>query len=283
MFTRATVAIRRWWKRRKPLAIVPTIAGHQMIFICGLHRSGTSILHRVLRESPEVSGLTDTGVPEDEGQHVQSVFKPALAFGGPGQFAFDPASHLTEADAADPARDRATLLREWGSYLDLSKRFFIEKSPPNLVRTRYLQALFPEAKFVFIVRHPAVVALATEKWTGTTHLEMMLHWQAAHLTMLEDLPHLAHSLVLRYEDMADAFEQHLGMVCDFLGIAPFQTREILSDQNSKYFATWEKNRRVDDRLLARMMAGGPMAEFGYTFSAPWRQPRTTDAAIRPRG
>lgn len=237
-----------------------------MVFVCGLHRSGTSILHRVLRESPEVSGLRDTGVPEDEGQHLQTVFPTARAFGGPGRFAFDPAAHLTEADAPDPARDRARLLREWGAYHDLSRRLFIEKSPPNLVRTRYLQAVFPGARFVFVIRHPAVVALATEKWTGTTHLEMMLHWQAAHLTMLADLPHLAHSLVLRYEDLAGAFEPNLARICDFLGIAPFRSREVLTDRNAHYLAAWETRRRVDDALLARMMGTGPMADFGYALA-----------------
>ena len=34
----------------------------------------------------------------------------------------------------------------------------VEKSPPNIVRMRYLQALFPRASFVMILRHPVVVA-----------------------------------------------------------------------------------------------------------------------------
>ena len=37
--------------------------GQRMVFVCGLHRSGTSVVHRCLREHPEVSGFSDTGVP----------------------------------------------------------------------------------------------------------------------------------------------------------------------------------------------------------------------------
>jgi len=37
----------------------------------------------------------------------------------------------------------------------------VEKSPPTRLRTRLFQALFPDAYFVIIIRHPAPVALAT--------------------------------------------------------------------------------------------------------------------------
>jgi len=48
----------------------------KFVFISGLHRSGTSILHRILRSSEGISGFHDTNVPQDEGQHLQSVFNP---------------------------------------------------------------------------------------------------------------------------------------------------------------------------------------------------------------
>ncbi|MEI2612689.1 MAG: hypothetical protein V9G20_28950 [Candidatus Promineifilaceae bacterium] len=57
---------------------------HQFIFIGGLHRSGTSILFKTLRDHPQISGFYNTQVPEDEGQHLQTVIPPAKAFGGPG-------------------------------------------------------------------------------------------------------------------------------------------------------------------------------------------------------
>lgn len=281
MFTRLSRRIQRIVKRRAPLAPAPAIAGEQFIFVCGLHRSGTSVLHRVLQESAAVSGLTDTGVPEDEGQHLQTVFRPAYEHGGPGRFAFDPDARMTEASGRDLARERDTLLREWGAYYDLSRRYFIEKSPPNLLRARYLQALFPGARFVFIVRHPIAVALATEKWAKTTHLELVLHWHAAHLLMLRDLPHIARKMVVRYEDMTADFPHHLGQVCEFLGLEPFASDEAMSDQNGRYFKNWEASRHVDMELLAAMVQGegSPMQRFGYLLEPPYCRPAREAAEL----
>jgi hypothetical protein len=113
---------------------------HQFVFIGGLHRSGTSLLHRLLTSHPAISGFSDTGVPEDEGQHLQSVYKPAKDHGGPGRFAFDPASHLTEADASSEAEAARRLWQDWHPRWELDCPVLVEKSLPNVVRTRYLQA-----------------------------------------------------------------------------------------------------------------------------------------------
>ena len=80
----------------------------QLLFVAGLHRSGTSLLHGILAEHPDISGFADTGVPEDEGQHLQSVFQPAKRYGGPGKFAFQPESALDESSPliSDANRDK---------------------------------------------------------------------------------------------------------------------------------------------------------------------------------
>jgi len=69
---------------------------HKFIFICGLHRSGTSLLFKILKEQENISGHENTGVIEDEGQHFQSVFNPANKYGGPGKFGFNTESYLDE-------------------------------------------------------------------------------------------------------------------------------------------------------------------------------------------
>src|ERR1700691_2539156 len=75
---------------------------HHFVFLGGLHRSGTTLLFRMLREHPEISGFENNKVkeewlaPEDEGQFLQTVYPPAVFFGGPGKFAFAPEAHMTE-------------------------------------------------------------------------------------------------------------------------------------------------------------------------------------------
>ena len=167
-------------KRRKPLLEIPDIDDRRFLFIGGLHRSGTSILHRLLREHPLTSGFHDTGVMEDEGQHLQSVIPAAHAYGGPGEFAFHPDAHLTETSRLISHHNRDTLLKEWGAYYNLEKQILLEKSPPNLIRSRFFRQMFPHSSFVFIVRHPIAVALATEKWSNRTIIERLLHWHSAH-------------------------------------------------------------------------------------------------------
>ena len=87
---------------------------HRFVFVGGLHRSGTTLLARCLAEHPEVSGFSGTRAPEDEGQHLQNVYQPGRAHGGPGRFGFDPEAHLTETSALVSDASRARLLEQWG-------------------------------------------------------------------------------------------------------------------------------------------------------------------------
>ena len=85
---------------------------HRFVFICGLHRSGTSLLFKSLREHSEMSGFQGTDSPENEGMHLQSVFKPSGAYGGAGKFGFNPKARLTESSTLITAENRLKLFRE---------------------------------------------------------------------------------------------------------------------------------------------------------------------------
>ena len=50
------------------------------IFLAGHHRSGTSLLHEIIKEHPLISGFSNTGVPEDEGMFLQNVYEPAKTY-----------------------------------------------------------------------------------------------------------------------------------------------------------------------------------------------------------
>lgn len=255
-------------RRVPPLSVAPSIENKRFLIIGGLHRSGTSILHRLLREHAQTSGFADTGVPEDEGQHLQTVFPSARVHGGPGRFAFDSRSHLTEASPYLTAEARDRLLREWGAYYDLTKPVLLEKSPPNLIRSRYFQKLLPGARFVFVVRHPISVALATQKWSGTSVVELVMHWHVAHSLMLSDLDLIDNYTVIRYEDFVASPKTYLNRVCDLVDLAPFTPREEVVDHNAGYFARWQQEHSEDSALLENLLVhdNDVMATFGYSFS-----------------
>jgi len=138
------------------------------VFIGGLHRSGTSLIHEILRAHPDISGFYKTGVAEDEGQHLQTVYPTARFFGGPGRFGFDERSYMDENHPLGLAENAQKLFEQWSQYWNVQQAFLLEKSPPNLVRTRFLQKLFPNSVFLIIFRHPVAVAYATKKWARTS-------------------------------------------------------------------------------------------------------------------
>jgi Sulfotransferase family len=239
-----------------------------VLFVCGLHRSGTSLVHRCLARHPQVSGFCDTGVPEDEGQHLQTVFPPAYAHGGPGRFGFDPRSHLTERSTLVTDAHRARLLAEWGSHWRPGAGLYVEKSPPNLVRTRFLQAMFPRASFLVVVRHPAAVAGATQKWSRTPSTSLVHHWVVCHATLRADAPLVERVRVIRYEELVSDPDAALAGVYAWLGLEPHPSGEqVRRDVNARYFARWRSRARLLgrlDRSLAARRYEPDVRRWGYS-------------------
>src|SRR5690606_35502836 len=158
------------------------------------------------------------GVPKDEGQHVQSVYKPAKYYGGPGLFAFSNDARLDEHSELINYKNKDQLYEEWGRYWDKSKPVLIEKSPPNLIRTRFLQELFPKAYFITIIRHPIAVSYATKKWSKTSMDRLIKHWICAHTIYLEDRSNLSNEIFFSYEHMIHSPENVIRSIEKFIDI-----------------------------------------------------------------
>lgn len=246
------------------------LADHRLVFVAGLHRSGTTPTTRLLGGHPQVSALSRTGVTEDEGQHLQQVYPAGRVHGGPGRFAFAPASHLTEASPLATPDSAARLLAAWAPYWDTSRPVLVEKSPPNLVMTRFLQALFPGARFVVVVRHPVAVALATAKWAGLTPVSRLVeHWLAAYEVFLADAPHLHQVHVVRYEELVADPVRALGDVGAFLDLTgPIPAEAVDRRRGNAYADRWaelQRSRSPLHRLAVRRVRelAPRVARFGY--------------------
>ena len=218
---------------------------HHFVFCCGLHRSGTTLLFRMLREHPEMSGFTNNQVAtewlalEDEGQFLQSVYPPGIVYGGPGSFAFSPGAHLTEESELLTPDNKAQLALDWFPYWDLSKRYLLEKSPPNILMTRFLQSAFPHTSFVTIVRHPVAVSLATTKWSTRSLDSLIEHWLVAHEIAQADSAHLQRAMTVKYETLIAAPDATLSKIYAVLGVEPHPTTfEATTEHNQRYFAQW---------------------------------------------
>lgn len=239
---------------------------HRLVFIGGLHRSGTSLLHRILTAHPDVSGFHGTGVPEDEGQHLQTVYAPAKAHGGPGRFAFDDDAHLTEQDADET--DAPRLWRAWEPYWNLDCPVLIEKSPPNLIRTRYLRRCFPQAKFLMIMRHPVTVSLATRQFSTSsakTILGLIRHWLVAHRIMEVDRKRVPEFMAIKYEDLVRSPDNTLEPILEFIGLRTARLPVDIIDprRDHRYLALWNSIRMAPTRAISRAIYGRQVQRFGY--------------------
>ena len=222
---------------------------HRFVFLAGLHRSGTTLLARLLAAHPEVSGFSDTGVPADEGQHLQTVYPAAQVWGGPGCFGFAPEAHFTEAQASEEKAQR--LFEEWSPHWDLARPVLLEKSPPNLLKTRFLQDLFPGSAFVVVLRHPIAVSLATAKWRQTRRYGRLIeHCLHCYEIFAADKPRLERVHVIRYEDLVLEPEPVLRGVFEFLQLDPIPLSEpVEAGADERYFAQWQAAKR-DLRMRA---------------------------------
>ncbi len=251
-----------------------------ILFVCGLHRSGTSAFTRMLGTSPGVRRLTGTRVPEDEGQHLQNVYLSAARHGGPGLFAFDPGAHLTERSGPATVDNARALINAWAPYWHLRAAdrlhwgaggvVVLEKSPPNLVRTRLLQALFPQARFAVLVRHPAAVTVSTAAWQPFLSPGTLLrHWLRAHDLFRRDLPHLSWARTLRYEDLLeDPARTVRGLAADLDFEGTIEVADVDAGHNDRRLQGW---RTMSARLVGseRNTIERAIRRYGYSLDEPY--------------
>ena len=217
---------------------------HKFIFICGLHRSGTSLLDKILKEQKNISGLKNTNAPKDEGQHIQTIYPIAKTFGGPGKFGFNKLAYLNEKSNLITAKNRKKLFEEWSKYWDIENEFLLEKSPPNIIKSLFLQKMFPESYFIMIYRHPVATSLATKKWSKTSHKSLIEHWLTCHKQWSNDKQKLKKCLEFKYEELVENTPEILKKLSKFLNTPISNNLEVVKkDINQKYFDMWSKNRK----------------------------------------
>ena len=154
---RAFALRRRIWRVRRsaprvarPLSrVLPAVpAPAQPILVLGCPRSGTTVLLEALRRSPEL------GMVQSEGHILWDEFHH------PRDRGWD-SDALTAADVSEREREYVycaiRLFARGGRFLD--------KTPESCLRVGYLEALFPDATFVFLRRRagPNVGSLV-EAW-----------------------------------------------------------------------------------------------------------------------
>ena len=118
------------------------------IFLLGNVRSGTSLMHDLFDMHPE----------------VKSWYEPRTIW----TYA-DPARRHDRFDEGDATPRVINYIRS--RFLDYQQRHgdarIMEKTPSNLLRIPYVRAIFPEAKYLYLVREPLANISSSELMWST--------------------------------------------------------------------------------------------------------------------
>jgi hypothetical protein len=217
------------------------------IFIIGTGRSGSTILGKILSMHQDIGFL-------NEPKAIWYVIDPRDDVHG--HFQYSPGQYWFTAQDATPQKCQGAK-RLFSFYLDVvNSSRVVDKNPEIVYRISYVQAIFPDAKFILLVRNgwDAIFSIAewsrrsgrkvnnhTEDWWG--HDQRKWDLMVAQLVPVEPLlvDHLTEiSSFTRYEDMA-AVEWVLAMQQGL--------RERKSHPNSFYTLRYEDLTRNSNSAL----------------------------------
>jgi hypothetical protein len=227
--------------RELRITLTPLVRPDKWVFLVGCYNSGTELLMRLLGTHPRISSLPQ------EGQFLTDQFPADYELGLPRMWVLrEDLFRLTEND---PGPDVVRLQREWIARLDRSKPVFLEKSPPNAARTRWLQCHFENAHFVAIVRNGYAVAEGIRRKAEPRHLQggwpldlCARQWNRSNVILLEDSKYLERVMWLRYEDFVRDPAGEVDRVLRFLGLHAASAEMDLE----RSWAVHEKNDPIRD-------------------------------------
>jgi len=190
---------------------------HAPIFIGGHHRSGTTLLRVMLNRHPKIA----CG-PEGELLERTSF----LAFHAYLEDQWAGRLHKFEFGAAEIDRGIAAFIDNFFTRyaFECGKERWAEKTPKNVLRIAYLLRLFPNARFLHIVRDPRDVYCSvrqkaqstTPRWTKLTPERIARGWVQFVEAGIDWRSDETHYCELRYEQLVKRPEETMRRVLTFL-------------------------------------------------------------------
>ena len=240
------------------------------VFVVGVHRSGTTLMHHLLDGHPALVVLPSEGtyltnfyprlrrMDEDAGiAHLVQHWIPRLInpnnqppYWTLGRTRRDHVPYLSLARNALYLADRAcsffnrhapfqlhlavVMACYWvrrGHQIDVSKKYWVDKTPLNEFHVSTLHAAFPKAKFIHVVRDPRAIFASRKQLNinmrGTSGNLLRLLYKIGRSFRLarQNQVRIGRAVyrVVRYEDLLDDLPGEMASLRTFLGIADHET------------------------------------------------------------
>lgn len=202
----------------------------KIFFILSAPRSGSTLLRLHLNEFEGVIALPETHLFEFMLRHKNRSWKSAtdreilagkwIKFYTIIKFPIDH-EFLKEQiiNAAKNWRDLFEITIELyrkNNYPKLVNPVWIEKSPPHIFYQPQIKALFPEAKFIYLIRDPRAVigSLKTMPWSTSNVYALARSWKSA----TQKFNPSAQNIVIQYESLVSSPESEMKKLYDFMQI-----------------------------------------------------------------
>lgn len=195
-------------------------------FVCGVTRSGTTLLRLMLDTHPEVAIPGETHfVPRlikrmerrrlsaDEAADFVTRHKRW------GDFHLDPDELRARFRALRPFNAAGAIRAFYGLYAEREgKPRYGDKTPGYMREMLRLQRVLPEARFIHIVRDGRDVALSVMKlnWGPSTPTEAAELWVERIRRARKQAPKVSHYMEVVFEDLVLDTEPTLRRVCEFI-------------------------------------------------------------------
>lgn len=265
------------------VTFTPLVRPEKWVFIVGCYNSGTELLMKVLGQHPSISSLPT------EGQFLTDQFHSDYELGLPRMWVLR--EDLFRLKETDDGPDVNRLKKEWLMRLDRRRPIFLEKSPPNAARTRWLQRHFENAHFIAMIRNGYAVAEGIRRKAEPSHLKegwpiefCAMQWSRSNEVLLEDSRFLDNLIWIKYEDLAEDPSGIISSIAAFLEIPEPGGSGLDPGRSWAVHERTEPIRNMNDSSISRLTPtdldiinreARPMLEhFGYEIieSAPHGPP-----------
>lgn len=195
----------------------------QLIFLLGLPRSGTTLLQRILAVHPEIKSVAEPWVLLPLLTHFNKKISASIY----GQNTLSAAIMDLKNEAQNFQQYHDNYVRSfiYNIYSDIrgDSKYFLDKTPRYYLIAEELHRIFPDAKFIYLMRNPIDVFDSAIDTFCNGRLDMLpfYEWDFMHgfNTLNKSLCDSQNTFIkVKYEDLCTKSETVVKQVCDYLDI-----------------------------------------------------------------